>query len=825
MGDTVNAESLARDVIEGRYTPGLIDNCENNLPIDRNPKVIRYRSFSLFAETSTNITSANEPGYLILVQSIMRNPGSETERQIREQLIKPLSQSLSQEMISLPDDSTLPPFNRLPDPDDMRTDIDRLRVIGLERRIPGYHSGLSDAETRSLYNNWFKDKLGDVFREQLAERLNMLESAGFDVIDEKIADINKVKELAGILERVMDKILLPSPYQPFHNPHPHFAICATFEQVWEPKGYTRGELLNSISLAPGEQLTLEVHSWDKSTIKSEQELATESEFKVSENISERDVRTVARKVSSGFNIGATIPIKGVPVKVGGNINANVDETIEQTRERTVEASNSIKNTRRLRIEVAREVGREQKQTRVIANTNRCHALNCHYFEIMTNFLVTTRLVSLTPCLLLNNPKFKVTPAWVLCHEHVLHAALLDKTYLPGFEAARTLETNGKYTALVEQEMQEGGASNPVEDELKAHVESILKSFDKLKKPASSVKKASKSSECQLSKRYGGRMAWALCVATKVSITTLRRLLYFALLNTSRKAIGALNKLESEKGLAPSIVLQNFFAAATPRDFQFSGPTADIANALDAIGIPEKLVDALLKWGVLSYVDFALDDAGLYNDIRAAAEKIKSLMVTAGTESTVVKEGGYSKMEVAQAEAVFGQLACHLEKNWVHYTQALMYAQDADQRFVDLQGYGAVAGILDNDLLGFLGHKAAYPINNIDAVKYWVDFRQLLNDVQPTTPQPQLITLPTQGTVLETIVAECDACEDFIQKSRVFDLRTQEAKAKQEEAEARRRKMRLDNQPPDLSDPQDTLKGGRVVINIEDDGTDESGGQP
>jgi hypothetical protein len=792
MSDT--AESLAADVIEGRYSPSTLDSCEPDLPVDRNPQVIRYRSFFLFADPNPLPTGVNEPGYLILAQYRLRNPGPNPEKPITEQLIRPLSRSLAQELIAVTDEDGAPvPPDRLPNPDDARTDVDRLRLIALERRVPNYRPELPDTEVRTLYKGWFQDQIADVVRERVAERFEVLERAGFDLDEEIGADPTNAKSLADVLSRVMAKVLLPSPYQPFRNPHPHFALCATFEQVWEPKGYTRGELINTIGLAPGEQLTLEVHSWDKSTFKSESELATESEMRVSENINERDVRTIARQVSSGFNVGATIPVKGVPVNVGGTLNNNVNDTLEQTRERTVEASNTVKNNRKLRIEVAREVGREQKQTRVISNTNRCHAVNCHYFEVMSNYVVTTRLVTLTPCVLLHNPKFKVTPAWVLCHQDVLIAALLDKTFLPGLDAARMLETQAKYVALAQQEEREqGDIKDPVEQELKTHVDAILGAYQKLKKPASSVKKASRSTECQAAKKFGGKMGWALCVATKVSMTTLRRMLYFALLYGNRAAINALEKLENEKSLAPSIALQNFFAAATPRDFQYADPaSANMANGLDAIGVPEKLVDAFLKWGILAYVDFATDDAGLYNDVKAASAKLKTLMTPpSGTEAAVVKEGGHTKMEIAQAQAVFGQLACHLEKNWVHYTQAILTQQDADQRFLNLQGYGAVASIIDNDLLGFFGHKAAYPIKNLEAVKSWLDFEQILRQVEPATPAPQLVTLPTQGTVLEAIVAECDACEDFIRQSRVLDLRTQEAKSKQEEAEADRRERRL-----------------------------------
>src|SRR5581483_4476560 len=86
-------------------------------------------------------------------------------------------------------------------------------------------------------------------------------------------------------------------------------------------------------------------------------------------------------------------------------------TTEKIRERTVQASHALKSTRKLRIEVSREVGREQRQTRVVANTNRCHTLNCHYFEIMANYVVTTKRVALDPGLLLPMAPLAVTAAW------------------------------------------------------------------------------------------------------------------------------------------------------------------------------------------------------------------------------------------------------------------------------------------------------------------------------------------------------------------------------------------------------------------------------
>jgi hypothetical protein len=75
----------------------------------------------------------------------------------------------------------------------------------------------------------------------------------------------------------------------------------------------------------------------------------------------------------------------MPVGVSSSVSSQTSESLKNTREsvrdQTVEASSTLKVNRKTRVEVSRETGREERQTRVIENTNRCHSLNCHYFEV------------------------------------------------------------------------------------------------------------------------------------------------------------------------------------------------------------------------------------------------------------------------------------------------------------------------------------------------------------------------------------------------------------------------------------------------------------
>jgi hypothetical protein len=768
---------------------------------------VQYTQFILFANPDLNPRLPKEPEYLILqqFQVFSQDPNADTEP-IENNVIKPLAQNISNDILTVPTQRTADSsvISQLPDPNDPRIDKNKLRMIALEYKIPGYQPNTTDAELLHVYKDWFTDLVHD----RLLDTFEPLERAGFDFDEEFIQDS---KDLTSITGNIIKKVILPAPYQPFKNPYPHFAVCATFEQTWEPKGYTRGELINTISLAPGEQLTLEIHSWDKSTIKSEEELATESQMQVTENLTERDVRNVTRNVTTHFEVGGTINLKVGSINPSGNFNTNLTQTLDQTRERTLQASNTLKNSRKLRIEISREVGREQKQTHVIANTNRCHTLNCHYFEVMTNYMVTTNLKSVQLCLLLPNPGFKVSPAWVLCHEDVLMQALLDKTYLPGFKAARTLETQAAFLD-VKKEMAKANGDIPdsLHDELQRHVDAIIGAYHDLTNPVKTVKKVAGSSDAKIAKHYGGHLAWAAYVVAKCGVKVLRRMLYWAMLQLNTPAVNALAKLENEK-TQPGEALRNFFSAVTPRDYQYNVVDASIANGLDALGLPKGLVSALLQWGLLNTVDYAADDAGLYNAVSAASSKMETVLeIPPATEPGIVQDG-LSTMEVAQAHVDFGQLGCHIEDNWVHYLQAIWLRENSDQRFLRIQDYGMISAILDNNVLGFLGHKAAYPITNLGVVKPWVDFEEIKNSISIPPGEPQLVTLPTQGTVLEAIVGECDGCEDYIHESRAIDLRVQDAKAKQEESEANRYQKRVED--ADYSDPK-VLSAGKVIISID-----------
>src|SRR4026209_644854 len=207
------AESLAQEVDAGTYTPSFVVDCNLDLPIDRNPQVVRFTQFVLFATPTLDVRSPAGPAFLILQQYEPNDRGRES---VIKRVIKPLAAALP----SLLRGASLSPaasVEALPDPNDSGVKIERLRALAVERGMPGYHPRLSASEVRARYKGWF----GEQARSSVLRMLEPLRRAGFSAHAMHAFDW---KKLPDVFEGVLTDALLPGPYQPFENPHPHFAL-------------------------------------------------------------------------------------------------------------------------------------------------------------------------------------------------------------------------------------------------------------------------------------------------------------------------------------------------------------------------------------------------------------------------------------------------------------------------------------------------------------------------------------------------------------------------------------------------------------------------
>lgn len=248
----------------------------------------------------------------------------------------------------------------------------------------------------------------------------------------------------------------PPPPPPTSGPPPtappQIAVLLPLDQKWKLKSYERGRLVSSISLTPQEEVTIDVFSWDRRKTSREDTTSFDTEINAESQSLDRDTRDVFGELSKSGNVGWGLngSYSGYGLSIGGNINNsttlnNIGRTTLQTfHEETQKASAKVHSSRQLKITEATEEGRETRVTRKLRNSNLCHPVTYHYFELAARYDVTTGYVKdqATFVLLVDNPLARPTydVDYVRTYESVIRRALLEPAVASGLDAARILWT-------------------------------------------------------------------------------------------------------------------------------------------------------------------------------------------------------------------------------------------------------------------------------------------------------------------------------------------------------------------------------------------------
>ena len=162
----------------------------------------------------------------------------------------------------------------IPKPQGQDQLLEKKRIL-IQKNIIGPKQGLSANQIHSEYRKFIEQRA----QTELAPIQNVFAGAlGISRQDFK----NPSKLSRTIATRLLD------PFYSSGLARYKFAVFGLYEQEWKHVGYSRGDLIKSLSLCPGETVTLEYHYWDKSTVKSEQELSSELELKSSSTLTQRD---------------------------------------------------------------------------------------------------------------------------------------------------------------------------------------------------------------------------------------------------------------------------------------------------------------------------------------------------------------------------------------------------------------------------------------------------------------------------------------------------------------------------------------------------------
>jgi len=626
----------------------------------------------------------------------------------------------------------------------------------------------------------------------------------------------------------------------FAPPKLDFLLCLPYRQTWKLLGYSRGELLNTISLAPEEETTIEITTWDKLTSTQEETIQEGREGLLETTLTDKDtlqtVKDTTEENKWNFNakLEPTIPIAEVPVKigeVGGGREHKLTDVNTVTRDRVSEAvrrsSLKLTSSRQTKVTENRETGREDKAIRKIKNPNMCHTLNLDYFEILNAYEVTTALKKdqVRLCVLVPNLiKDEIDRNFILNYMEVLKRSFLYNKDHRGFAAARKLAAWENLCLVKCKEPCPCDQTVPVNDRSgplphpgnRTVVTRLLRSASRLRNSLEIMTSADIDDFC---KKGGDKIIF-------------HRWFYWQIATNARLGLGS-----SAETFVSNTASINFNDQSDENVEQIVALVEGFLEQISPTVL--KVLVGILTWSRVTMLEFiaewlqhlgcsfkflfhlGLDDANFSRELqntRTALQNYNRMMSGGPANSSqpgdeesspyfeeITKP--YSDQEIAEALVDEGSLIAHIRNNESYYRQAIWESLGANDQLKLLSLLGRIRDFVEPEILGFVGDKLVMPyrLSSDDHLKAWLEEQK--QQVLDENEKIETLTLPTKGVVFESRLGKCGACEEFIVEHRKKDLRQKEAevtaaeeKAVQEKLETKRYEERLNQDPPLLDDP-------------------------
>ncbi len=625
-------------------------------------------------------------------------------------------------------------------------------------------------------------------------------------------------------------------------PSYEIGLFTTYEQTWELLGYSRGSIISSITLAPNEELTIEVFSYDRLKVEQEKNVSTEFESnseisslsKASSQIANNLSETTDSKADIG--LGIPLPVQGVPVKIDANTGVNdqlksgIQATVDQINETTVKTSEKFKASNQIKIVQTEESGLETRTTRKLRNPNGSRTLTFNHYEILEAYRVTTKLKDTKRfCVLVENPDLgAIDINFVLANEDKLQKALLSPVYLKGFDAAQKLaaqrwfDKKSETKAEIENANKLTGGANTSEPQspqkpIVTISVNLMKTLNKflnadLMKAADVLNKYYDPTRPNNQKPSKKKVSDANDVLGLFNFWLKFKIAYPGVESKAMDYVTAVSENPPEKTAVEQLGL--FLAGM---DDEWLTSLKMIAVNLVSIQLASLLAPFFI-FLVPVFFELALVDnnSGLPSLIEKAKKELKNYEVATSAKTSLPANDSsqtpvpaqpqppqlYTLQEIAEANGEFEKLALHIEANKTYYLNKIWFFEDSNARLERLKIKGLL-NFVENRLLGFVGNKSVFPLRfeSLSDYTQQVLTKQLASfnpdksgdakskkgdgsGVSKIVPKVETVSLPTNGVYMDSILGKCDSLEEYLINHRLLDLREKEAEVKTKEEEAK-----------------------------------------
>jgi len=641
----------------------------------------------------------------------------------------------------------------------------------------------------------------------------------------------------------------------------HVAVFMPWRQTWELTGFSRGELRSSLALAPQEETTIEVSSWERRLRTLDQSSQTDIDQSFESSTTERASDDVFSELTKNHDFNWQIDGSmdatystgngSISVSVGGTVaDASQLQSIARSthqgmKESTQKAAAKIRSIRTTHITDSIEGGSQSRVTRQIKNPNFSHTLTLDFFETLAHYKVTLAAVPerLRLVALIDNPMAttEFTPTLIRSNEIALRRALLDSSLIDGFDACRKTSAYKQAIAIIEEQAAMGAVADNAKDPDKGKITTppppptaqeravvdLLKQIVAAHKTVSSA--ITHPGDAPLPFEALGKIDAGLAVTPDDRIDAQ----HWLFLQLASKFLPGLLGVIKALPAIPTIADAGALAVVIPPP----GATMSFAKFADVSARDKEdagLGNAIIRVfgaGTMGWANgqclannlYSPDDGGLAGLADALWTAYKAYLAKqsegdfkadkdvaiANANANQDKLSTADKLamafpldELASAREREEALVNHLKAHQDHYRFALFQGLSPAEQSKYIEDSGLEVGTFEPRVLAISGPQLAVPLAPPPAgeLRTFVEgLRTSFADAfGATADEPETFIFPTPGISINSRLGECPATEDFIEDSRQIELRRLAALADSAEHEAARRAARIEAN--DFDDP-------------------------
>ena len=580
-----------------------------------------------------------------------------------------------------------------------------------------------------------------------------------------------------------------------------------FKQEWAPDGYSLGDIVYSLPLAPGQKKQIAVLDWERRESAAKSQELDYEEALSNTLVRDRDINEVvsgtlsenlrgSSKATSrgiGFGLGGAIMgvfsggtygglfgISGGASSAGSNASQSsrrdmTSNSLQSITDRTQQSASAVRSQRATVVQTVSQGERVQATAESVANYNHCHAITIQYFEVLRHFKVRNRLANVQECLFVPLQMTRFDSAKCLRWRSSLERGLFRPEFARGFDAVARIQ-NEKESAsenyydsigyprsrYAEQAIHNFNGElyfeffffNTHEKKINDAITAFFNLFGISLDPL----RDRQITDAELADHVGPRTIEQLLNAFIIRTDKGLDLKLDLTLNSRFRQSVPLRVAVRSSAQTPHIPRESFEALIVELDAAKlpPGTTAAIAQFTTYMKVT-------LRSGSLRYrgdhLAETLFNGRIDNDIFAGTD---GAYLYTPLNANELKNPRGEDVEAAN------NLIHHLNENMEYYDSWLFMNFTPERRFMLLDGMIApgkangrsVASVVENRVIGIAGNSLILPV----APGYQLDptiddtfdmFAQYYDD----PPEPMRLSMPTKGVYAEAVMGQCNSCEE------------------------------------------------------------------